>query len=151
MTGRKRWKGPVWTGPTFRPNPKYYESDRCRSRSRSRSSISFGRFFRRAAKRRADIQYRFLLSVRRHANRRAALQQPTAALPTAVLPTAAPPTAIEANAYIASIQQFCRPCLHAAALVPETTALWERIRQLHMTVIQINSLTKKQNSNKLVR
>jgi endonuclease/exonuclease/phosphatase (EEP) superfamily protein YafD len=132
MTGRKRWKGPVWTGPTFRPNPKYYyESDRCRSRSRS--SISFGRFFRRAAK------------------RRAAIQQPTAVLPTAVLPTAALPTAIEANAYLASIQQFCLPCLHAAAPVPETTALWERIRQLHMTVIQINSLTKKQNSNKLVR
>ena len=126
MTGRKRWKGPVWTGPTFRPNPKYYESDRCRSRSRS--SISFDRFFRRAAKRRADAQYRFLLSVRRHA----ALQQPTAALPTAVLPTAAPQTAIEANTYIASIQQFCRPCLHAAAPVPEATAaLWERIRQLH--------------------
>jgi hypothetical protein len=127
MTGGTYWKGlhVYRIGPPFQPNPKYYESDRCRSRSRS--SISFDRFFRRAAKRRADAQYRFLLSVRRHA----ALQQPTAALPTAVLPTAAPPTAIEANAYIASIQQFCLPCLHAAAPVPEATALWERIRQLH--------------------
>jgi hypothetical protein len=109
MTGGTYWKGlhVYRIGPPFQPNPKYYESDRCRSRSRS--SISFDRFFRRAAKRRADAQYRFLLSVRRHA----ALQ---------------PQTAIEANAYIASIQQLCRPCLHAAAPVPE---VWERIRQLH--------------------